>query len=73
MVEQGDYLLTTVDNPYNPFTHFNEWLSYDTSAGYHTLAFLGRVIRTSDELSDADEALAAQQAIDEILRENVSG
>ena len=66
-------MLTTVDNPFDPFTEFKPWYSFDLAAGYHTLALLGRIINTSHELSDTDELLANERAIDEILRENVSG
>ena len=66
-----EHMLTTVDNPYNPTTQFDEWFVWDQSAGYNTLAYLGRVVKTSDELSDADQSLAIEQAIDEIVSENV--
>lgn len=66
-------MLTTVDNPYDPFTEFDEWYQFDTSAGYHSSALLARIVRTSDELSDADQSVAIELAIDEIVRENVSG
>ena len=68
-----DYMLTTTDNPYNPFTHFNEWQNYDTASGYHTLSFLARIVNSSHELSDADQDLAIEQAMDEIIKENVLG
>jgi hypothetical protein len=68
-----DYMLTTVDNPYNPFTQWDEWYSWDADAGYHTPGLLARIVKTSDELSDADQHLAIQQAIDEIISENVFG
>lgn len=66
-------MLTTLDNPWNPFTHFDEWREYDESSGWHTLALLGRVVVTSDELSEADQELAIDDAMAEIVRENVSG
>lgn len=66
-------MLTTVDNPYNPFTQFDEWRVFDESHGYHTLSLLARIVVTSDELSEADQSLAIELAIDEIVRENVSG
>lgn len=66
----AQYMLTTVDNPYNPFTHYKEWYAFDTSMGYHTAAYLARVTITSDELSEADQDLAIEQAIDEILIES---
>lgn len=68
-----DYMLSTIDNPYNPFTQFDEWYAWDEAAGYHTSAFLSRVIITSDELSEADEQLAYLLAVDEIVQENVLG
>jgi len=69
----NEHMLTTIDNPYNPFTHFSEWYSFDASAGYNTPSFLARVVLTSDELSEADQSIAIEQAIDEIVRENVLG
>ena len=68
-----EYMLTTVDNPFDPFTRFDEWMQYDVSMGYNTAAFLDRIVRTSNELSEPDQALSIQLAIDEIVRENVSG
>lgn len=68
-----EHMLTTVDNPYNPFVDFESWYAYDEGAGYHTTAFLARVVKTSHEISDADQSLALEAAIDEIVRENVLG
>jgi len=69
----GTYMLSTVDNPFSPFTQFKEWFAYDVGMGYHSASFLARIASTSDELSSADQAIAIEQAIDEIVRENVSG
>lgn len=66
-------MITTVDNPYNPFDNFKEWYVYDTSRGYHSTALLGRIVVSSDELSEADQALAVEQAVDEIVLYNVTG
>jgi hypothetical protein len=67
------HMLTTLDNPYDPFTRFDEWYQWDEAAGYHTTAFLARITQTSDELSDADQDVAIENAIDEIVQENVLG
>lgn len=67
------YMLTTIDNPYNPFTHFNEWYSWDLAHEYDTLGYLARITKTSDELSIGDQELAISQAIDEIVELNVLG
>ena len=68
-----EHMLSTMDNPYNPFTEFDEWLNYDRRQKHFTLEFLDRVIVTSSDLSDADQSLAIELAIDEIVRENVNG
>lgn len=67
------HMLTTVDNPFDPFTEFDDWDAFDRRAGYNTMAFLARVVVTSHELSDADQELALETAIQEIAHENVSG
>lgn len=66
-------MLTTVDNPFSPFTQFNEWFAFDTIKGYNSSGLLARVTVTSDELSEADQNVALENAIEEIVRENVSG
>lgn len=63
-------MLTTEDNPFDPFTEFDSWYAYDLSQGYNTLGYLARVAAWSSELSDADELLSIEYAIDEILKEN---
>ena len=68
-----DVMLTTVDNPFNPFEQFDEWKTFDEQKGYFTCEYLGRIARTSHELSEADEALAIKQAVDEIVQLNVLG
>ena len=67
------FMLTTVDNPYNPFTQYDEWNAYDIGQGYYTNGLLARIVITSDELSENDQAIALNEAIDEIISENVSG
>lgn len=66
-------MLTTVDNPFNPFTQFDEWYAFDESMGYHTCSYLARITKSSYELSEADDILAQELAIDEIIKLNVLG
>ena len=67
------HMLTTTDNPYDPFSEWDEWYTFDEAAGYHTSAFLARIVNNSAELSDADQDQALEDAIEEIVRENVLG
>lgn len=68
-----EYMLTTSDNPFNPYTQWDEWYAFDVAAGYHTSAYLARIVRSSDELSESDQSLAIKEAIDEILEFNITG
>lgn len=68
-----EHMLTTVDNPYSPFTQFDEWFAFDVAKGYNTSGLLARITVTSVELSEADQSVAIENAIEEIVRENVSG
>ena len=68
-----EVMLTTFDNPFNPFTQWDEWYSFDDARGYHTPGLLARICNFSLELSDSDRVEAINHAIDEIIEENVSG
>jgi hypothetical protein len=67
------HMLTTVDNPYNPETEWDEWFAFDLEHGYNTPGLLARVAITSDELSETDQDDAIEAAIDELVRENPLG
>lgn len=69
----SESMLTTIDNPHNPFEDYDSWYAYDSRMGYHTPSFLARVTILSDELSEVDQDLAIDSAIDEIVEENVLG
>lgn len=66
-------MLTTIDNPFDPFTQFDEWYAYDEEKGYHTCGLLARIAKTSNELSLAEEEIIVRRAIDEIVRLNFIG
>lgn len=66
-------MLSTIDNPFNPFDDYAAWYTYDVSSGYHTSSFLARVLNSSDQLSEADELKEIENTIDEVVRENVLG
>lgn len=66
-------MLTTIDNPHDPFESFPRWYQWDVANGYNSSAFLARILVDGDGLSEADENIAIEMAIDEIVRENVSG
>lgn len=68
-----EYMLTTIDNPHNPFEDFSGWLAWDTVGGYHTCELLARIAKTADAMTPGDLQNSINLAIDEIVEENVNG
>lgn len=68
-----EVMLTTIDNPYDPFTEFDEWFAYDEGKGYHTCQYLGRIARSTENFLMEDEQKYAEEAIDEIIKYNILG
>lgn len=72
MVKNTDILLTTKDNPFNPFTEYDNWKYFDeTSKHYNTEAYVAREVGMLDP-DIGDEALADEliTAFKEIIRLN---
>lgn len=62
--------LTTKDNPWNPFTNFKEWLTFDITNGYNSSEFLARIARTSDALTAEENNEIIRSAICKIISED---
>lgn len=62
------FALTTFDNPFDPFEQFTSWFNFDEEKGYHSTSYLGRIARTSDQLSDEENNQEIERAIDEIIK-----
>ncbi len=68
-----EVMLTTLDNPFDPFTQSDDWYAFDESKGYHSCGYIARIARTSPELGEEDELREIEKAIDEIVDLNVLG
>lgn len=62
--------LTTVDNPFNPLKDFDKWFLFDIVKGYNSCAYLARVATTSEQLTDEENDVEIERAIDEIVSLN---
>lgn len=59
--------LTTFDNPYSPYEQFEEWYRYDTDHGYNSSGLLMRLVETSSQFTDNENAYEIEKAIDRIV------
>lgn len=66
-------MITTVDNPYSPFTQFEEWNSFDISKGYNTMNYICRIAKTSPDFTEEETEREFDRAIMEIARLNLNG
>lgn len=69
----AEVALTTVDNPYDPFTQFDDWYAFDRLQGYNTCDYLARITYTSDALSPEQNEEEIERAIDEAIKFNLIG
>lgn len=70
---EKEYMLTTIDNPFNPFTESDKWSEFDSEHGYYTSNYLARVLKTPFGLSDEDEISDVNEAIDSIIENDPFG
>lgn len=63
----SNYMLTTFDNPYNPFEQFTLWFLFDVEQGYNTCSYLARVVQFSDDMTQKEIEEETDRAIDKII------
>ena len=61
-------MLTTFDNPFNPFEQFTSWFLFDIEKGYNTCGYLARIAKLSDDMSQPEQDREVERAIDEIIK-----
>lgn len=67
------FMLSTVDNPFNPFTNWDEWYKYDTEKGYNTSGLLARLSFTSNGLPESINQEILNLTVDEIIKDDELG
>lgn len=63
----ADVMLTTTDNPWNPFTNFEEWYAFDEGHHYCTCGLIARFSSQTETDSDEEAEEDRVQAIDRVL------
>lgn len=65
--QTSEHMLTTIDNPFNPFKNFDQWNQFDQAKGYNTLAYLGRVVNYDNCVTEELRREARELAIEQII------
>lgn len=63
----NECMLTTIDNPFDPFEQFRSWFLFDVEKGYYSCSRLARIAKLSDDMSQDEEIAETERAIDEII------
>ena len=61
-------MLTTTDNPYDPFTNFKDWFMFDVEKGYNTCSYLARIANITDDMTQDEVDRENERAMDEIIK-----
>ena len=67
-MENYECMLTTVDNPFDPFDDFDSWFMFDIEKGYNSCSLLARIMKVSDDMTEKEEDEERERAIDEIIK-----
>lgn len=66
LIKDSDYMLTTIDNPFNPHTQFDEWYQYDITKGQDCCGLISRIV---DELKAGidNDLIEDEDLVDEAI------
>ena len=62
-----EFMLTTIDNPFDPFEQFTSWRLFDLEKGYNSCERLARFVNLSDDLTQKETDDEIERAIDRII------
>jgi hypothetical protein len=66
-------MLSTSDNPFNPFADYAAWYTWDIAHGYYTSQYLARIMAYTYDVSELEQDMIVESAVDECVEHNVSG
>lgn len=67
-MDKKELKITTIDNPFSPFTQFDEWYQYDIRSGYDTLGVLNRMSLSASQLSEEDQQRIIEDAMISLVK-----
>ena len=67
------HLLTTIDNPYDPFDDFVRWFEFDELTGYRTCEKVAKLAKVYSGMSEEEISNAIEKAMDTIVENDFTG
>ena len=64
-------MLSTIDNPFNPFEDYSSWLMFDKEKGYDSAERLMRIAKLTDDMTQKEENEEIERAIDERIKYDI--
>jgi hypothetical protein len=65
--------LTTTDNPYDPCDQYDQWKLFDKMHNHDCEELIARFANLSDQLTDTENLIELETAIDEIIAVDLEG
>lgn len=66
-------MLTTVDNPYNPFDNFDDWYRFDQENNHFCCEKLAECLPNLDDSNEVESIKMTESAINYIVANDVLG
>lgn len=67
LIMNDEVMLTTINNPFNPFSEFDNWLSFDYRNGTDCCGKVARIAKTTNALTDELNDIEIEKAMDSIV------
>ena len=61
-------MLSTFDNPYDPFEQFTLWHLFDIEKGYNTCERLAKIAKFTDDMTQKEVDEETERAMEEIIK-----
>ena len=67
----NEFMLSTIDNPYDPFEQFTLWHLFDKEKGYDSCERLMRLVDIHEDMTPQELDAATDEAMDKLIEEDI--
>lgn len=68
-----DKMLTTIENPFNPFKNFENWLKFDREKNHFTLELIDRFTLSRTSFTEEFDRMMYDWALEDIIESDFEG